>query len=103
MYIFYSVAKVSESNFLEVIERVIIFLVSFWSAFSSGLSFGWYDKWDVRQAEGRRMRRAMEQENSRERKSKKKDYNDKVMGRHRESKEATIYSSNTGSAFTMVK
>ncbi|KAF4653388.1 DnaJ sub C member 21, partial [Perkinsus chesapeaki] len=51
---------------------------SFWSAFSSGLSFGWYDKWDVRQAEGRRMRRAMEQENSRERKSKKKDYNDKV-------------------------
>ncbi|KAF4692453.1 DnaJ sub C member 21 [Perkinsus olseni] len=51
---------------------------SFWSAFSSGLSFGWYDKWDVRQAEGRRMRRAMEQENARERKSKKKDYNDKV-------------------------
>ncbi|KAF4733864.1 DnaJ sub C member 21, partial [Perkinsus olseni] len=51
---------------------------SFWSAFSSGLSFGWYDKWDVRQAEGRRMRRATEQENARERKSKKKDYNDKV-------------------------
>ena len=46
--------------------------------FATTLTFAWLDKWDLREAPNRRVRRAMEKENKAERKKGIRDYNDRV-------------------------
>jgi len=52
---------------------------SHWDNFSSCLNFAWVDPYDVRQAEDRRMRRAMEDENKKARKIAKRIRNDEII------------------------
>lgn len=50
-----------------------------WEAFSSSLSFAWVDQYDVLEAPNRRVRRAMEDENRKVRKTAKRARNDDVL------------------------
>lgn len=50
-----------------------------WEAFASSLSFAWADQYDVLEAPNRRVRRAMEDENRKARKTAKKARNDDVL------------------------
>ncbi|KAH8741286.1 hypothetical protein FG386_000193 [Cryptosporidium ryanae] len=50
----------------------------FWSNFSSMRSFSWKDIWNLNQAQNRQIRRAMESENSKERKKGRKEYNETI-------------------------
>ena len=50
-----------------------------WESFSSCLSFAWADKYDVREAESRWMRRRIEEENKKSRKIARKKRNDDVV------------------------
>jgi DnaJ family protein A protein 5 len=50
-----------------------------WEAFSSSLSFAWEDQYDVLEAPNRRVRRAMEDENRKARRTAKKSRNDDVL------------------------
>lgn len=50
-----------------------------WEAFSSSLSFAWADQYDVLEAPNRRVRRAMEDENRKSRKTAKRARNDDVV------------------------
>eukprot|EP00479_Gromia_sphaerica_P012567 TRINITY_DN6685_c0_g1_i1.p2 TRINITY_DN6685_c0_g1~~TRINITY_DN6685_c0_g1_i1.p2 ORF type:complete len:112 (-),score=27.20 TRINITY_DN6685_c0_g1_i1:142-477(-) len=47
----------------------------YWTPFSTKRSFGWKDKWKLSEAPNRRIRRAMEAENRKERAEAKKEYN----------------------------
>lgn len=50
-----------------------------WEAFSSSLSFAWADQYDVLEAPNRRVRRAMEDENRKARKTSKRARNDDIL------------------------
>lgn len=50
-----------------------------WESFSSCLSFAWADKYDVREAESRWMRRRIEEENKKSRKIAKKKRNEDIV------------------------
>ena len=49
-----------------------------WMNFSSVKSFQWMDKWRLRDAPNRFVRRAMEKENKKAREAARKEYNDTV-------------------------
>lgn len=49
-----------------------------WTSFSTRKTFSWFDKYDVRYAEDRRTRRAMDAANNRIRESEKRKFNDAV-------------------------
>mmetsp|Transcript_13722 Transcript_13722/g.20908 ORF Transcript_13722/g.20908 Transcript_13722/m.20908 type:complete len:417 (-) Transcript_13722:5-1255(-) len=49
-----------------------------WESFTSCLAFAWADKYDTKDADHRRMRRAMEDENRKARRNAKRKYNDDV-------------------------
>ena len=51
---------------------------AFWSGYSTTKSFSWLDKYDTRQADNRRILRAMEKENKKVKDAAKKDRNDLV-------------------------
>ncbi|KAK6590401.1 hypothetical protein RS030_162430 [Cryptosporidium xiaoi] len=63
----------SQTNLDEVME-----FYRFWSNFSSTRSFSWKDIWNLNQAQNRQIRRAMENENVKERKKGKKEYNETI-------------------------
>lgn len=50
-----------------------------WDSFTSSLSFAWADQYDVLEAPNRRVRRAMEDENRKARRTAKKSRNDDVL------------------------
>mmetsp|Transcript_31038 Transcript_31038/g.46072 ORF Transcript_31038/g.46072 Transcript_31038/m.46072 type:complete len:407 (-) Transcript_31038:150-1370(-) len=50
-----------------------------WESFTSCLAFGWADKWDLKEADNRRVRRAMEDENKKARRAAKRERNDDVQ------------------------
>jgi DnaJ family protein A protein 5 len=50
-----------------------------WESFSSKLSFAWSDAYDTQQAENRRVRRAMEEENRRARRNARRERNEDVL------------------------
>mmetsp|Transcript_29121 Transcript_29121/g.42966 ORF Transcript_29121/g.42966 Transcript_29121/m.42966 type:complete len:422 (+) Transcript_29121:91-1356(+) len=49
-----------------------------WESFTSCLAFAWADKYDTKDADHRRMRRAMEDENRKARRTAKRKFNDDV-------------------------
>ncbi|KAJ1608337.1 DNAJ domain-containing [Cryptosporidium canis] len=59
------------------LESVVEFY-RFWTNFSSMRTFSWKDIWNLNQAQNRQIRRAMESENSKERKKGRKEYNETV-------------------------
>jgi len=50
-----------------------------WESYTTRLNFAWADQYDVREAENRRIRRLMEEENKKSRRSAKKEWNDSVL------------------------
>jgi len=50
----------------------------YWQGFSSVKDFGWCDKYDVLQAPNRKVRRLMEEENNKERKRERREFNNTV-------------------------
>mmetsp|Transcript_7172 Transcript_7172/g.8238 ORF Transcript_7172/g.8238 Transcript_7172/m.8238 type:complete len:490 (-) Transcript_7172:31-1500(-) len=50
-----------------------------WENFSSVLNVSWSDKYDVREADNRRVRRLMEEENKKTRKATKKKWNETIL------------------------
>jgi len=50
-----------------------------WESFSSEMTFAWADQYDTTEVDHRRMRRAMDNENRRERKAAKKERNETVV------------------------
>ena len=50
-----------------------------WESFSSGLNFAWADMYDIKEAPNRRVRRAMEDENKKARRTAKRARNDDVL------------------------
>ena len=51
---------------------------AFWESYRTAKSFVWAEKWDTREAPNRRYRRAMEDENKKERDAAKKGRNEEV-------------------------
>ena len=51
---------------------------SYFGAFSTNLSFGRADKWDLREAPNRKIRRLMEKENNKARESARREYSDRI-------------------------
>ena len=49
-----------------------------WESFASSLSYAWADQWDLQEAEHRQVRRAMEDENKKARKTARRTRNDDV-------------------------
>ena len=64
----------SNTNWNEVIQ-----FYQAWEGFVSRQSFAWEDQYDVKEAENRRVRRAMEDENKKARKAAKKARNEDVL------------------------
>ena len=50
-----------------------------WASFSSTLSFAWTDEYDIREAPNRRVRRAMEEANRKNRKAAKRERNNDII------------------------
>jgi DnaJ family protein A protein 5 len=50
-----------------------------WESFSSCLAFAWADKYDSKDADHRRIRRAMEDENKKARRTAKRQYNEDIL------------------------
>lgn len=57
----------------------VAYFYQVWESFSTSLSFAWADPWETSQAEHRRMKRAMEDENKKARKVARKTYNDEIL------------------------
>jgi DnaJ homolog subfamily A member 5 len=60
-------------------ENVVVKFYQAWENFSSILSFAWADMWNVQEAEQRRIRRAMEEDNVRARRKARKVRNDEII------------------------
>ena len=65
----------STSNY----ETVVAVFYQAWESFSSVLSYAWADQWNVQEAEQRRIRRAMEEDNLRARRKARKVRNDEIL------------------------
>jgi DnaJ homolog subfamily A member 5 len=65
----------STSNY----DAVVAVFYQAWESFSSVLSFAWADQWNVQEAEQRRIRRAMEEDNLRARRKARKVRNDEIL------------------------
>jgi DnaJ family protein A protein 5 len=59
-------------------EEVATFYQS-WESFTSTLNFAWADAYDVKEAPSRRVRRAMEEENRKARRSAKRSHNEDIL------------------------
>jgi DnaJ family protein A protein 5 len=59
-------------------EQVATFYQS-WESFTSTLNFAWADAYDVKEAPSRRVRRAMEEENRKARRSAKRSHNEDIL------------------------
>jgi DnaJ family protein A protein 5 len=59
-------------------EQVATFYQS-WESFTSTLNFAWADAYDVKEAPSRRVRRAMEEENRKARRSAKRSHNENIL------------------------
>jgi len=64
----------SDSDYDEVVAP----FYAFWESYRTAKSFVWAEKWDTREAPNRRYRRAMEDENKKERDAAKKGRNEEV-------------------------
>ena len=60
-------------------KTVVLPFYAAWDNFSTRLSFAWEDKYDTRDAEHRRIRKAMENENQKSRKTARKERNEEVL------------------------
>jgi DnaJ homolog subfamily A member 5 len=65
----------SNSNY----DTVVAVFYQAWESFSSVLTFAWADQWNVQEAEQRRIRRAMEEDNLRARRKARKIRNDEIL------------------------
>jgi curved DNA-binding protein CbpA len=65
----------STSNY----DTVVAVFYQAWESFSSILSYTWADQWNVQEAEQRRVRRAMEEDNLRARRKARKVRNDEIL------------------------
>ena len=59
-------------------ENEVMRFYQAWESFSSVLSYAWADQWNVQEAEQRRVRRAMEEDNLRSRRKARKIRNDEI-------------------------
>ena len=59
-------------------ETIVMKFYPAWESFSSVLSYAWADQWNVQEAEQRRVRRAMEEDNARSRRKARKIRNDEI-------------------------
>ena len=59
-------------------DTVVMKFYQAWESFSSVLTYAWADQWNVREAEQRRVRRAMEEDNLRSRRKARKIRNDEI-------------------------
>jgi DnaJ family protein A protein 5 len=69
---------VSFGNATSHYETVVMKFYQAWESFSSILSYAWADQWNVQEAEQRRVRRAMEEDNLRARRKARKIRNDEI-------------------------
>ena len=64
----------STSNY----ESIVMKFYQNWESYSSILTYAWADQWNVQEAEQRRIRRAMEEDNQRARRKARKIRNDEI-------------------------
>ena len=65
----------SKSDYISVVSP----FYAAWDNFSTRLTFAWEDKYDTRDAEHRRIRKAMEGENKKHRKTAKRERNEEIL------------------------